>query len=86
MGWSNCGEDDLGRPIGYGVHATCDYPGCETEIDRGLAYLCGRMHGDDLGCGRYFCVEHIDSWNHQCQHLVGSEATTEPIAVVQTSG
>ncbi len=63
MGWANCGEDDLGRPIGYAHAATCDYPGCEAEIDRGLSYVCGGMHGGDgYGCGRYFCSKHRQHW------------------------
>lgn len=60
MGWSDCGEDDEGRPIGYGVDAVCDYPGCDAQIDRGLAYACGSMHGGgQFGCGRYFCGRHL---------------------------
>jgi len=69
MGWAHCGEDDDGRPIGYAIEATCDYPGCETKIDRGLAYCCGGMHGGETlenhdgsvfitTCGKYFCAEH----------------------------
>jgi hypothetical protein len=60
MGWAFCGSDDQGRPIGYGVPATCDEPGCTTEIDRGLSYVCGSMHGGgEYGCGRYFCGKHL---------------------------
>jgi hypothetical protein len=60
MGWANCGEDDLGRPIGYAHAATCDHPDCEAKIDRGLVYVCGGMHGGDgIGCGRYFCHRHL---------------------------
>lgn len=72
MGWAFCGTDDMGREIGYGVPATCDHPGCDKEIDRGLAYCCGGMHGgqgyydEDLqtwfGCGRYFCAEHLSAF------------------------
>lgn len=61
MGWAYCGEVD-GRPVGYGVEATCDKRGCDTVIDRGLGYICGDMHhvpwADERGCGRYFCEEH----------------------------
>ena len=61
MGWAYCGEVD-GREVGYGVTATCDFDGCDTEIDRGLGYICGKMHhdqwSDEPGCGRYFCSEH----------------------------
>ncbi len=60
MGWANCGTDDQGRPIGYAHEAECDESGCSAEIDRGLAYVCGNMHGGDgLGCGKYFCADHL---------------------------
>lgn len=60
MGWMNCGEDSKGRPIGYGHGATCDEAGCSTEIDRGLFYACGGMHGEDeISCENYFCSEHL---------------------------
>lgn len=59
MGWAYCGEGRDGRPIGYGVEATCDHEGCEAHIDRGLAYACGDMHGEDVfWCHRYFCGDH----------------------------
>lgn len=69
MGWAYCGEDDDGRPIGYGVAATCDHPGCVAEIDRGLGYVCGPMHGsgNEWGCGRYYCGEHRDQVVHGCE-------------------
>lgn len=60
MGWGDCGFDDQGRPIGYSISATCDEPDCHAEIDRGLAYVCGGMHGGgEHGCGRYFCASHL---------------------------
>jgi hypothetical protein len=60
MGWANCGDDEDGRPIGYAIQATCDHPGCDKEIDRGLDYVCGNMHGGDgRGCGKYFCHAHL---------------------------
>lgn len=60
MGWGDCGFDDDGRPIGYSVSATCDEPGCDAPIDRGLSYVCGGMHGGgEHGCGRYFCSGHL---------------------------
>lgn len=68
MGWSDCGTDDQGRPIGYAFEAECDHPECDAEIDRGLAYCCGGMHGNEPmynadgefinACGRYFCEKH----------------------------
>lgn len=60
MGWANCGEDSQGRQIGYAHSAVCDEPGCKVEIDRGLSYACGDMHGDDAHwCERYFCGSHL---------------------------
>lgn len=60
MGWSNCGTDSRGRPIGYGHAATCDHPGCEAQIDRGLAYACGSEHGaSGWYCDRYYCEKHL---------------------------
>lgn len=82
MGWADCGEF-LGRPIGYGVDATCDYPGCEEEIDRGLAHVCGRMHGGDNGCGGYFCHKHLYFGfpNQMCEECLDAcEAEEEQIA------
>jgi len=59
MGWGDCGKDSRGRPIGYVFEATCDHKGCTKEIHRGLAYVCGRMHGEDeVSCEKYFCDDH----------------------------
>ncbi|MBP2232550.1 hypothetical protein J2847_005879 [Azospirillum agricola] len=63
MGWGY-GTNSEGREVGYTVEATCDFPGCEAKIDRGLGYACGGMHdrsddpGDGPRCGGYFCAEH----------------------------
>ncbi|MFE4356125.1 hypothetical protein [Kitasatospora sp. NPDC056800] len=44
---------------GYGVPTVCGQDECPTEIDRGLAYLCGdEPGGGEHGCGDYFCGEH----------------------------
>ena len=60
MGWADCGVDSNGRPIGYAFEATCDYPGCTATIDRGLAYACGGMHGENGDdCEGYFCYNHL---------------------------
>ena len=65
MGWANCGEDSRGRPIGYAHAATCDEPGCEAAIDRGLAYKCGPMHGaGSYYCEDYFCEKHLRHHDH----------------------
>lgn len=59
MGWAYCGTDSKGREIGYAIAATCDAPGCTAEIDRGVSYACGGMHGEDEhSCERYFCSSH----------------------------
>lgn len=60
MGWGNCGEDSQGRPIGYCHEGICDEPRCKKEIDRGLSYACGGMHGEaDFYCEKYFCSKHL---------------------------
>ena len=59
MGWGDCGTDSKGRPIGYVFPATCDHPDCLAEIDRGLSYACGDIHGEDeYSCEKYFCYKH----------------------------
>ena len=60
MGWADCGTDERGRRIGYAIRAKCDKHGCKNVIDRGLSYVCGGMHGGDgIGCGGYFCEDHL---------------------------
>lgn len=60
MGWSVGYDTARGRDIGYGVPATCDYPDCGVEIDRGLSYVCGNEpYGGDYGCGLFFCGNHL---------------------------
>lgn len=45
---------------GYGVETVCEQDGCEENIDRGLAHLCGNNPGgDEYGCGGYFCGQHL---------------------------
>ncbi|MDW2204282.1 hypothetical protein R7007_21675 [Vibrio sp. 1636] len=62
MGWGYCGHDKQGREIGYSVAAICDHEECNKEIDRGLSYACGDMHGEtEYGCEKYFCSEHLDN-------------------------
>jgi hypothetical protein len=64
MGWAIGYDSNWERDIGYGVPAYCDHPGCNREIDRGLAHVCGKeSYGGDRGCGLYFCD------NHQCGPL-----------------
>lgn len=52
-------SDGIKIEAGYAVDATCEQDDCDAEIDRGLAYLCGRTPGgDEHGCGGYFCGRH----------------------------
>ncbi|MBE3670940.1 hypothetical protein BOO25_18600 [Vibrio navarrensis] len=63
MSWANCGQDKSGRFIGYAIEAICDHPGCNKEINRGLSYVCGTMHGEDeISCDKYFCEEHKSNY------------------------
>lgn len=60
MGWSGPMPNAEGREVGYAVEATCDLDGCDENIDRGLAFVCGGMHdGGEHGCGGYFCAAHL---------------------------
>jgi len=60
MGWSLGYDENWKRDIGYGVPAICDHPGCNTEVHRGLSYVCGgEPYGGDRGCGLYFCTGHL---------------------------
>lgn len=60
MGWSIGHDSNWDRDIGYGVPCKCDHPDCNKKIDRGLAYVCGgEPYGGDLGCGLYFCYDHL---------------------------
>lgn len=58
-----------GREAGYGVAAICDRDSCVVEIDRGLAWLCGRTPNghrsdEEWGCGDYYCGLH--KLDHDC--------------------
>lgn len=48
------------RWAGYGVPAVCEYPTCNEEIDRGMAYACGDEPFSEVGCDRYFCEKHLE--------------------------
>lgn len=82
MGWGDCGTDDEGRPIGYGVEATCDEPGCTARIDRGLSYCCGKEHGGgEWGCGRYFCGKHLSlAWAGEDEEICSPQLCTSCVA------
>lgn len=60
MSWAIGFDTKWNRWIGYGVPATCDYPDCGEQIDRGLSYVCGSdPYGGEYGCGLYFCSAHL---------------------------
>lgn len=68
MGYSYYTLPD-GREAGYAIDAECDLPGCHTQINRGLDYLCGRYpfghkDSDESGCGNYYCEDH--RYQHDC--------------------
>lgn len=68
MGWSIGFDSRWNRDIGYGVPATCDFPGCGADIDRGLAFVCGgEPYGGERGCGLFFCGEHMFVGSHRQQ-------------------
>lgn len=70
MGWGSGAHDSEGRPIGYNVKARCDHPGCNAPIHRGMAHVCGDVHGGgDHGCGRYFCADHLSIGNGTGEQL-----------------
>lgn len=60
MGWSVGYDPNWRRDVGYGVPAKCDHPECDSDIDRGLPYVCGGdVYGGEHGCGLFFCDEHL---------------------------
>lgn len=85
MSWSHCGTDSNGRPIGYAHAATCDHPGCDIEIDRGLSYACGGMHGqDEVSCEKYFCPDHLNYMVDSDDHL--HNICTDCVALLKADG
>jgi len=61
MGWGTCGKNSkTGEMMGYCYSGKCNHQGCKEIIPHGLACVCGGMHeGGDLGCGYYFCENHL---------------------------
>lgn len=81
MGWQVGYDSKWGRDIGYGVPATCDFPGCGKDIDRGLAYVCGgEPYGGEHGCGLYFCSWHtvVGGERQQCVRCANEQPPLEP--------
>jgi hypothetical protein len=78
MGWAIGFDSRWNRDIGYGVPATCDFPGCGTAIDRGLSYVCGgQPYGGEHGCGLFFCPDHL-LVPDRCQRCSQGEPPFEP--------
>lgn len=71
MGWSFAIDDSRAegdQGIGYSVPAKCDLDGCEVDIDRGLAYVCGSdPYGGEHGCGKFFCADHLAWYSYWTQ-------------------
>ena len=68
MSWAVGFDSDWNRDVGYGVPAICDFPGCETEINRGLSFVCGaEPFGGEHGCGLYFCSQHQMDAQQRCE-------------------
>ncbi len=79
MGWSIGYDHNHERDIGYGVPAICDHPGCNEEIDRGLAYVCGgEPYGGGKGCGLYFCDNHLVTTGNLCDRCRDGEESYDP--------
>lgn len=79
MGWSMGYDDHWQRDIGYGVVAYCDHPGCKSEIDRGLAYVCGGdPYGGERGCGLYFCEKHRGHNGQLCDRCAKGKDPFKP--------
>jgi len=62
MGYASYTVTRNGEKIdaGYSIEDVCNENGCNEQIDRGLAHLCGETPGgDEWGCGGYFCGGHL---------------------------
>lgn len=82
MSWAIGYDTRWQRDIGYGVPATCDRPVCGEPIDRGLGYVCGgEPYGGEVGCGLYFCADHLlygDGRGPVCERCLAGEPPFEP--------
>jgi hypothetical protein len=82
MGWGLGWDDNWSRDVGYLVPAYCDHPGCNAEIDRGLAYVCAEqeIYGGK-GCGLHFCEHHRHSTRRRygfCSRCANSRPPFDP--------
>jgi hypothetical protein len=80
MSWAVGYDSRRNRDIGYGVPATCDYPGCGEKIDRGLSYICASQHpyGGEHGCGLFFCNKHHRGGRGECERCQRGETPFTP--------
>ncbi len=78
MGWAVGYDNNWERDVGYGVPSICDHPDCRTEIDRGLAHVCGGdIYGGETGCGLFFCPDHLDGDN-LCDRCANKQSPYNP--------
>ena len=81
MYWAIGYDEKWKRDIGYDVAGTCDYPGCEKIINRGIDHVCGgEPYGGDIGCGLYFCAEHLE------MKIMDGEAEPSPVCAQCAAG
>lgn len=84
MGWSIGYDENWCRDIGYGVPCVCDHPGCDAQIHRGIAHVCGgEPRGGEDGCGLFFCSKHlvlgVENKDHQvCERCAEGKEPFEP--------
>ncbi len=79
MSWAIGHDGNWNRDVGYGVPSICDHPGCNKEIDRGLAYVCGDApYGGDVGCGLFFCEDHSSGHPRLCERCQSGSAPFTP--------
>lgn len=75
---ADCGINPVtGDKMGHNHRGLCMHPGCYKVVDHGLSHACGGDHGGgDIGCGKYFCYDHL-YWNlcRKCLH----EMTKDPV-------
>jgi len=58
---ADCGINPVtGDKMGQGYSGLCMHPGCYKVVDHGQSHACGGDHGGgDIGCGKYFCDDHL---------------------------
>lgn len=58
---ADCGINPVtGDKMGHNHRGLCMHPGCYKVVGHELANVCGGDHGGgDIGCGKYFCSDHL---------------------------